>query len=217
MRNLSNLLKSFKLLEIHRSARVFCELTYRGYGRIRSGWREALLAWFSYLSTPSSTPHVLTPLLPRLLSSTLPPDMVASSNGDLYTPFPHMSGIEEGVQSSEEGSDLHSPIFEASYATQDGTRTLSRRTAYNAHMSIWYKKPGIITLVTSNTMFLFLTSCYHRRPTLTLVIPLRLWTRIPEIPISWRHYSSRALRPCTIIYHLIRIPTWFCMDTRCSI
>ncbi|RPD58663.1 hypothetical protein L227DRAFT_587060 [Lentinus tigrinus ALCF2SS1-6] len=43
--------------------------------------------------------------------------MVASSNGDLYTPFPHM--IEEGIQSSEEGSDLHSPVFEASYATPD--------------------------------------------------------------------------------------------------
>ncbi|EJF65212.1 hypothetical protein DICSQDRAFT_166265 [Dichomitus squalens LYAD-421 SS1] len=46
--------------------------------------------------------------------------MVASSNGDLYTPFPHMHMVEEGVQSSEEGSDLHSPIFEAPYATPDG-------------------------------------------------------------------------------------------------
>ncbi|PIL36283.1 transcription factor [Ganoderma sinense ZZ0214-1] len=45
--------------------------------------------------------------------------MVASSNGDLYTPFPHMPIIEEGVQSSEEGSDLHSPIFDAPYATPD--------------------------------------------------------------------------------------------------
>ncbi|KAI0661402.1 hypothetical protein C8Q70DRAFT_911816 [Cubamyces menziesii] len=46
--------------------------------------------------------------------------MVASANGDLYTPFPHMPIIEEGVQSSEEGSVLHSPIYEASYATPGG-------------------------------------------------------------------------------------------------
>nr|VWP02472.1 Zn(2)-C6 fungal-type domain-containing protein [Ganoderma boninense] len=45
--------------------------------------------------------------------------MVASSNGDLYTPFPHMPIVEEGVQSSEEGSDLHSPIFDAPYTTPD--------------------------------------------------------------------------------------------------
>ncbi|KAI0769420.1 hypothetical protein BD413DRAFT_477518 [Trametes elegans] len=46
--------------------------------------------------------------------------MVASANGDLYTPFPHMPVIEEGVQSSEEGSVLHSPIYEPSYATPGG-------------------------------------------------------------------------------------------------
>ena len=52
--------------------------------------------------------------------------MVASSNGDIYTPFARpMTVMEEGVQSSEEGSDLHSPIFEPSYATADGTYTLS--------------------------------------------------------------------------------------------
>ena len=53
--------------------------------------------------------------------------MVASSNGDLYTPYSHHIHhvMEEGVQSSEEGSDLHSPIFEPSYATADGTYTLS--------------------------------------------------------------------------------------------
>ena len=51
--------------------------------------------------------------------------MVASSNGDLFTPLPHMTVMEEGIQSSEEGSDLHSPVFEPSYATPDGTYTLS--------------------------------------------------------------------------------------------
>ncbi|KAI8992919.1 hypothetical protein BD414DRAFT_437399 [Trametes punicea] len=58
--------------------------------------------------------------------------MVASANGDLYTPFPHMPVIEEGVQSSEEGSVLHSPIYEPSYATPSGTYTLSGR--YHDHL-----------------------------------------------------------------------------------
>ncbi|KAI0368375.1 hypothetical protein BV20DRAFT_1084510 [Pilatotrama ljubarskyi] len=46
--------------------------------------------------------------------------MVASANGDLYSPFSHMPPIEEGVQSSEEGSVLHSPIYEPPYATPGG-------------------------------------------------------------------------------------------------
>ena len=124
---------------------------------------------FDAATPPSLPPH-------------LPSDMVASSNGDLYTPFPHMSVMEEGVQSSEEGSDLHSPIFEASYATPDGTYTLSRCSAYRVHMSFLRKKPGIITLATSTTMFL--TSSYRPRRPLTLAIPLRRWIRIAEIPIS---------------------------------
>ncbi|KAK7692152.1 hypothetical protein QCA50_003771 [Cerrena zonata] len=41
--------------------------------------------------------------------------MVTALHGDLYTPFPHSQIIEEGFQSSEEGSDLHSPIFEVPY------------------------------------------------------------------------------------------------------
>ncbi|KAI0633498.1 hypothetical protein C8Q77DRAFT_1157703 [Trametes polyzona] len=46
--------------------------------------------------------------------------MVASANGDLYNPFSHMPQIEEGVQSSEEGSVLHSPIYEPHYAPAGG-------------------------------------------------------------------------------------------------
>ncbi|TFY79931.1 hypothetical protein EWM64_g4083 [Hericium alpestre] len=38
--------------------------------------------------------------------------MVASVNDELYTPFPRITHIDEGFQSSEEGSELHSPIFE---------------------------------------------------------------------------------------------------------
>ena len=141
--------------------------------------------------------------------------MVASSNGDLYTPFPHMPVIEEGVQSSEEGSDLHSPVFEASYATPDGTYTLSRCSAYRVHMSFLRKKPGIITLATSTTMSL--ASCYRRRRRLTLATPSRAWFRTPEIPISWRHYNPRALQPCNTIHSpLILLSTCLFMDTRCS-
>ncbi len=46
--------------------------------------------------------------------------MVAAPPGDLYTPFPRGHPIEEGFQSSEEGSDLHSPIIEVPYPP-DGT------------------------------------------------------------------------------------------------
>ncbi|CAL1706066.1 unnamed protein product [Somion occarium] len=41
--------------------------------------------------------------------------VAALHGGDLYTPFPATQIIEEGFQSSEEGSDLHSPIFEVPY------------------------------------------------------------------------------------------------------
>ncbi|KAI0694263.1 hypothetical protein BC835DRAFT_1015031 [Cytidiella melzeri] len=42
--------------------------------------------------------------------------MVASAGADLYTPFPSLT-IEDGVQSSEEGStsDVHSPVFEVPF------------------------------------------------------------------------------------------------------
>ncbi|KAI0058726.1 hypothetical protein BV25DRAFT_1810152 [Artomyces pyxidatus] len=42
--------------------------------------------------------------------------MVASTNNELYTPFPRGITLEEGFQSSEEGSDLHSPVFEQSFS-----------------------------------------------------------------------------------------------------
>ncbi|KAI0319115.1 hypothetical protein OF83DRAFT_1170514 [Amylostereum chailletii] len=38
--------------------------------------------------------------------------MVASVNKDLYTPFPKPFIPDEGFHSSEDGSDLHSPVFE---------------------------------------------------------------------------------------------------------
>lgn len=48
--------------------------------------------------------------------------MVAAPTGDLY--FPRGPVTEEGFQSSEEGSDLHSPIFEVPYP-QEGASALS--------------------------------------------------------------------------------------------
>ncbi|EMD33836.1 hypothetical protein CERSUDRAFT_117900 [Gelatoporia subvermispora B] len=41
--------------------------------------------------------------------------MVATAHGGLYAPYSRMPVFEEGFQSSEEGSDLHSPTFEAPY------------------------------------------------------------------------------------------------------
>ena len=53
--------------------------------------------------------------------------MVAAANAELYTPFPHALALEDGVQSSEEGStsDVHSPIFEHAYPPQDGKHYLA--------------------------------------------------------------------------------------------
>lgn len=68
-----------------------------------------------------------------------PSDMVTSANGDIYHPFHRLSIVEEGFQSSEEGSDLHSPIFEGPYP-QEGTYTLSSRSLYIIHMPMFCKK-----------------------------------------------------------------------------
>ncbi|KAF8149340.1 hypothetical protein B0H34DRAFT_733344 [Crassisporium funariophilum] len=43
--------------------------------------------------------------------------MVASANEDIYSPFQQSMLPEEGPQSSEEGSGLHSPVFGAPYPT----------------------------------------------------------------------------------------------------
>ena len=43
--------------------------------------------------------------------------MVASTSADIYSPFHHPMINEEGPQSSEEGSGLHSPVFGAPYPT----------------------------------------------------------------------------------------------------
>ncbi|KAF4567153.1 hypothetical protein EYR40_006147 [Pleurotus pulmonarius] len=50
--------------------------------------------------------------------------MVASLNSDLYTPFPHNMILEEGPQSSEEGSGLHSPVFGAPFAPPHGDNNI---------------------------------------------------------------------------------------------
>ena len=44
-------------------------------------------------------------------------DMVSSAGNDLYTPFHSNLAIEDGVQSSEEGStsDVHSPVFDVPF------------------------------------------------------------------------------------------------------
>lgn len=69
-----------------------------------------------------SKPHLFNPPCLDLPVSTSPhlqcaADMVAAANAELYTPFPHSMLIEDGVQSSEEGStsDIHSPVFESVY------------------------------------------------------------------------------------------------------
>lgn len=57
--------------------------------------------------------------------------MVASAGNDLYTPFPSHLVIEDGVQSSEEGSnsDIHSPVFEVPYPPEGELALLSRSRA----------------------------------------------------------------------------------------
>jgi hypothetical protein len=45
--------------------------------------------------------------------------MVASANGELYPSFPPGMILDDGGQSSEDGSGLHSPIFPTSYPRSD--------------------------------------------------------------------------------------------------
>ncbi|KAG1751431.1 uncharacterized protein EDB91DRAFT_1105483 [Suillus paluster] len=46
--------------------------------------------------------------------------MVISTDSDIYTPFPQGMIIEDGPQSSEDGSGLHSPIFGAQFPQPHG-------------------------------------------------------------------------------------------------
>lgn len=57
--------------------------------------------------------------------------MVASVNGDPYTPFPQGIVIEEGPQSSEEGSGLHSPIFGAPFLPPHGDSSRELQSSRN--------------------------------------------------------------------------------------
>ncbi|KAI6033231.1 hypothetical protein F5J12DRAFT_799618 [Pisolithus orientalis] len=63
-------------------------------------------------------------LLSSLISNSLHPprlnQMVASSNGDVYAQFPHGIIVDDGPQSSEDGSGLHSPIFGAHFPHSHG-------------------------------------------------------------------------------------------------
>ncbi|KIK57927.1 hypothetical protein GYMLUDRAFT_228507 [Collybiopsis luxurians FD-317 M1] len=45
--------------------------------------------------------------------------MVASIDSDIYSPFRHPVMVEEGPQSSEDGSGLHSPVFESQFPRND--------------------------------------------------------------------------------------------------
>lgn len=45
--------------------------------------------------------------------------MVASINSDLYSPFQHPSMAEEGPSSSDDGSGLHSPVFDHEFPRND--------------------------------------------------------------------------------------------------
>ena len=46
--------------------------------------------------------------------------MVASANSDLYSPFQRGMNTEEGQQSSEDGSGVHSPVFGAPFPSPHG-------------------------------------------------------------------------------------------------
>lgn len=84
------------------------------------------LAWFHIYTPPLASPPCLdlpVSTSPRLRCAA---EMVAAANAELYTPFPPSLVIEDGIQSSEEGStsDIHSPIFEPAYP--EGEHSLVR-------------------------------------------------------------------------------------------
>ncbi|KAJ8501742.1 hypothetical protein ONZ45_g12033 [Pleurotus djamor] len=68
--------------------------------------------------------------------------MVASVNSDLYTPFlPQGMILDEGPQSSEEGSGLHSPVFGVPFATPHGDNNVR----YQPDRSDVHHAPAIVS------------------------------------------------------------------------
>ncbi|KAI0731627.1 hypothetical protein C8Q72DRAFT_906414 [Fomitopsis betulina] len=62
--------------------------------------------------------------------------MVASSNGEVYAPYTRVPVIEEGFQSSEDGSELHSPVYDGSYTPEELPYQLGRMMPYSDAMYI---------------------------------------------------------------------------------
>ncbi|KAG1832399.1 hypothetical protein EV424DRAFT_1342372 [Suillus variegatus] len=56
--------------------------------------------------------------------------MVISTDSDIYTPFPQSVMMEDGPQSSEDGSGLHSPIFGAQFPQPHGDSILASQFDY---------------------------------------------------------------------------------------
>ena len=76
--------------------------------------------------------------------------MVASASADPYSPFhPHTMPAEDGPQSSEEGSGLHSPVsFGAPYATHGDSR--KPLVAIASFILLTGTKSGILTASTTS-------------------------------------------------------------------
>ena len=53
--------------------------------------------------------------------------MVANPNQDLYPPFPHALALDDGPQSSEDGSSIHSPVFDPPFSAPRGDSSRHRK------------------------------------------------------------------------------------------
>jgi hypothetical protein len=84
--------------------------------------------------------------------------MVASADGDLYTPFPQSSSTmpDESNPSSEEGSGLHSPVFGVQYHGDSNRESLPfTRLRLLAHMLESIKSATNLNRLTSKTLLAF--------------------------------------------------------------
>ena len=89
-------------------------------------------------------------------------DMVSSVGNELYSPYPPHLAIEDGVQSSEEGStsDVHSPVFEVPY-TADGRLIVATIALVETNIVTLFKKSGITLTTTYMSPTLQRLSCRH--------------------------------------------------------
>ena len=111
--------------------------------------------------------------------------MVASADTDIYSPFQQPMISEDGPQSSEEGSGLHSPVFGAPYPTHNDNCMFCPIIVFNPWLTYFVIKSGINII------------------NLTFTTPRLWWCRNMTMDIVWILNSRR----CFTQYNNHRVQT----------